>query len=80
MAEVLTELPTRKRGRPAKYPWPLWLDGSARRLTRQQDFPAVKDANSFRMMAYNAGKRMDPPVKVHAFVKDNDTVDLYAER
>jgi hypothetical protein len=78
VAEVIAELPERKRGRPSKYPWPLWLDGRPRRLVKQRDFPSVRDAHAFRMMAYNAGKRMDPPVKVRTHPVDADTLELQA--
>lgn len=56
MAERIDQV-TPLRGRPAIYPWELWLDGSAWRITRGTDFkiPPLSMAAIIRQAAQRQG-------------------------
>lgn len=41
----------------AKYPWDEWLDGSVWELSRDEDYPGVKDATNFITTVKAAAKR-----------------------
>ena len=53
MAEKIEELPmiANGGGRPAKYPWAEWLDGSAWKLTRGVDFEPTVATMRQRVLA-----------------------------
>ena len=44
MAERIDTFEPRKGGRPAIYPWATWMDGSAWRIRRGEDFDGPADA------------------------------------
>lgn len=68
MAEKLQEFDFKARaGRPDKYPWDEWLDGSVWKLTKADDFPGVK-AETMRTAAQAAAQKRD--LKVRTSVQD----------
>ena len=74
MAEVVDQMPPRRRGRPAKYDWATLLNGEVHRLRHNEDFPDVQDSNTFRMMVYTAAKRASTNVHVHIDEQEHDVL------
>lgn len=59
MAERITHFTPRPDGRPALYPWDEWLDGSAWRIRRGEDFTVAPEsmATQIRNTARDRGGR-----------------------
>jgi hypothetical protein len=72
MAERIDALGPVKGGRPPLYPWDEWMDGSAWRIRRGDDFlvSAYSMAAQLRIRGNNCG------VGVSARVADKDTVEF----
>lgn len=45
------------RGRPAKYPWEKWCDGTQQRLRQGEDFADTVKVSSFRAECHAAARR-----------------------
>ncbi len=73
MAKVIAELP--KRTRESKYDWDTFLDGQARELTKDEDFPTAT-VGSFSNLARQTAKERGLAVSI--ITVDEDTVALQA--
>lgn len=73
MAERIDNL-TFLPGRPAKYPWAEWADGSGWRLTRGVDFASEMTSSAMRGVITSYAARQG--VKVQTSVPDADTVEF----
>lgn len=69
MAERIGNLPPRRLGRPAIYPWAEWMDGSAWRINRGEDFEV--SAETMAQLVRERGRRHG--VEVSAY-PENDSV------
>jgi hypothetical protein len=59
----MTEHPEPTLGRPAKYPWDLWIDGQEHFLREGDDFDST--AESFVILVRRTARTRGIPVEVH---------------
>lgn len=76
MAERIDTIVPSRPGRPAVYPWAEWMDGSAWRISRGEDFSILPD-NMGRHLREHA-RRQGVPVQV-SVNNSTDTIEFRFE-
>lgn len=71
MAERISEFSPRRIGRPALYPWAEWMDGSAWRITRGEDFEISPKSMAAAVYAHAARQGFSVAVRI-----DGDAVEF----